>query len=243
VLRALLVDDEPAAIDRMRALLAEHGGVVVVGEAGDGETAIERIVELAPDVVFLDVQMPRCNGLEVAASLADPRPRIVFCTAYDEYAVDAFELHAVDYLLKPVARARLAHTLARLAKPDSSRSDEPIERVAREAGAAPGRFLARHGARWVVVPREQVLCFTSEDGLTALYTAGRKYWMQPTLADLERRLDPGFFRISRAAVVLLDSVREVLPRAGGQGELTLADGTRLEVSRRRFPGLLRRLEG
>ena len=123
MIRVLLVDDEQPARDRLRQLLAPHDDVEIVGEAEDGESAIEKILEVAPRLVFLDIQMPGCSGIEVAASLAAPRPQIVFCTAYDEYAVDAFELHAVDYLLKPVNRARMGKALDRAQNPIHSGDD------------------------------------------------------------------------------------------------------------------------
>ena len=104
MVHALLVDDEQPARERLRRLLAAFDDVEVVGEAEDGEHALERILELRPDVVFLDIQMPGCSGLDLAASMPAPRPKIVFCTAFEEHAVDAFELHAVDYLLKPITR-------------------------------------------------------------------------------------------------------------------------------------------
>ena len=105
MIRALVVDDEQTARDRLRRLLSAFDDVEVIGEAEDGEQAIERITEQQPNLVFLDIQMPGCSGMEVAASLRSPQPKIIFCTAYEEYAVDAFELHAVDYLLKPVNRS------------------------------------------------------------------------------------------------------------------------------------------
>jgi two-component system, LytTR family, response regulator len=113
-MRVLLVDDEQPARERLRQLLAAHADVRVVGEADDGLQATEQIAELAPDVVFLDIQMPGASGLDVAASLGAPRPMIIFCTAFDDYAVDAFEVSAIDYLLKPVNRARLAAALERV---------------------------------------------------------------------------------------------------------------------------------
>jgi two-component system LytT family response regulator len=242
MIRALLVDDEEPARERLRRLLAELGGVEIGGEAEDGEQAMEQIAALKPDLVFLDIQMPGCTGMEVAASLAAPRPHIIFCTAFDQYAVDAFELNAVDYLLKPVNRARLEKALERV-RGGSKDQDGAIDRAAR-GGGAPARFLARKGATFRVVAGRDVLCFVSENGLTKLLAAGQHYWMQPTLNDLEARLDPKqFFRISRAAIVNLDAVREVAPLPGGQGEVTLTDGTRLEVSRRRFADLTERLGG
>src|SRR5512139_2782185 len=114
MIRALLVDDEQPARDRLRQLLAAHADVEVVGEADDGVHAAERIAELLPDVVFLDIQMPGASGLDVAASLGARRPLVVFCRAFDQYAVDAFELSATDYLLKPVDRARLAAAIDRV---------------------------------------------------------------------------------------------------------------------------------
>jgi two-component system LytT family response regulator len=221
-------------------LLAEVEDVEIVGEADDGERAMEQIAALRPTVVFLDIQMPGCTGMEVAASLPEPRPHIVFCTAYDEYAVDAFELHAVDYLLKPVSRARLQKALDRVRR--GAPSEEGMDRAGR--AGAPTRFLARKGTAYRVVPAREVLCFVSENGLTKLQAAGDHSWMSPTLNDLEVRLDARhFFRVSRAAIVNLDAVRQVVPNETGGGELTLRDGSRVQVSRRRFRELTDRLGG
>jgi two-component system LytT family response regulator len=241
MIRVLLVDDEELARDRLRRLLSEVADVTVVGEAADGAEAMERIAELSPDVVLLDIQMPGCTGLEVAASLAEPRPHVIFCTAYDRYAIDAFELHAVDYLLKPVSRARLHTALERVRAGGAAAPLVP----AVHAAVPMKRFLGRKGNRYRVVPAGEVLCFLSEDGLTKLQAAdGHHYWIPPTLNDLEARIDPAqFFRISRAAIVNLDAVHELIPLDGGQGEVTLKDGTRLEVSRRRFRDLTERLGG
>jgi two-component system, LytTR family, response regulator len=241
MIRALLVDDEQPARERLRRLLGELGGIEIVGDAEDGEQAMEAIARLAPDVVFLDIQMPGCTGMEVAASLPAPRPHIVFCTAFEEYAVDAFELRAADYLLKPVSRARLEKALERV-RGDAD-ADAAIERTVRGA-PSPMRFLAKHGATFHVVPAREVVCFLSEDGLTKLLTSERHYWMAPTLNDLEARLDPRqFFRVSRAAIVNLDAIQEVAPTAGGNGEVTLRNGTKQDVSRRRFRELTDRLGG
>ena len=241
MIRALIVDDETPARDRLKLLLGEVPDVEVVGEAADGESAAERIAELSPAVVFLDVQMPGCSGLEVAASLPASGPLVVFCTAFDRYAVDAFELNAVDYLLKPVTRARLEKALDRVRRSDVQA--DGVARVLRAAQPAT-RFLARKGASYRVVHAREVLCFVSEGGLTKLQTSDGHYWVPPTLNDLEERLDPRqFFRISRAAIVNLDAVREVVPAEGGQGEAALRDGTRLEISRRRFRDLTDRLSG
>jgi two-component system, LytTR family, response regulator len=242
MIRALIVDDEGPARDRLRRLLAEVGDVEVVGEAANGEDAMQAIADLAPGVVLLDIQMPGCSGLEVAASLADPAPHVVFCTAFDQYAIDAFELNAVDYLLKPVTRARLAKALERVRR--GAADSTAVDRAVRAAAVPATRFLARKGAAYHVVPAADVICFVSENGLTKLQAANQHFWMPPTLNQLEARVDPErFFRVSRAAIVNLDAVREVAPAVGGQGEVVLRDGTRLEVSRRRFKDLTERLGG
>ena len=242
--RVVLVDDEQLARERLRRLLEAHPGLEVIGEAEDGEQAVETILREQPDLVFLDIQMPGCDGLEVAASLPSPRPKIIFCTAFDEYAVDAFELHAVDYLLKPVNRARLAQAVERVLGADSPENDDSIERVGVSGGSYPSRFLAKRGTHYRVVPSVEVLCFVSEGGLTMVQTQKHHYWMQPSLSDLERRLDPKqFFRISRTSIVHLDAIREIVPLGGGQGELRLQNGLELEVSRRRFRELMQKIEG
>jgi len=226
--RILIVDDEQVARARLARLAGAIAGVEVVGEAADGLEAIEKIRELAPDVVLLDVEMPGCSGTEVAASLPAPRPAVIFCTAYERFAVEAFELGAVDYLLKPVTSARLEAALERT--------------KARSRPAAPKRILARAGEKYVVIPVAEIVLFLSEGGLTKLCTRDREYWMEPSLNELEERLGAGpFLRVSRAAMLRLDDVKEVAPMPGGAGEALLKSGRKVEISRRRFKELLERL--
>jgi two-component system LytT family response regulator len=244
MIRVVLVDDEQAARERLRQMLGPIPGIEIVGEAADGEQAIERIVELRPDLVLLDIQMPGCTGLEVAACLPTPRPKIIFCTAFDQYAVDAFELHAVDYLLKPVNRVRLARAIGRVCQGDGHEAGGEVERILATLRARNTRLLARSGEGYRVVPQSEVVHFCSDAGLTKLCTRDRAYLLDPTLNDLEQRLDPAlFFRVSRAAIVNLDCVTEVLPLIGGVAEVVLNTGARLEVSRRRVKDLLQRLGG
>src|SRR5204863_4161461 len=150
MIRTLVIDDEEPARERLKQLLGAHADVEVVGEADDGVEAAERIAELSPDLVLLDIQMPGASGLDVAASLGKPRPAVIFCTAYDHYAVDAFELSALDYLLKPVNRARLAAALDRVRSASAKESgrDRAIEHLTQANGMAPTRFLARRGNRF-----------------------------------------------------------------------------------------------
>lgn len=241
-LRTLIVDDEQPSRERLRQLLAATD-VEIVGEAEDGLQAIERVQELQPDVVLLDIQMPGCSGLEVAASLGRPRPAVIFCTAYDQYAVDAFELHAADYLLKPVNRTRLQAALSRVAESRAVDRERVVDRVTRSPGMAPVRFLARKGPRYRVVPKRDVVAFTFQEGVTRLHTATEQLWMQPTLAALARRLEGDtFFPVSRTAIVSLDAVKDARPLPDGTGEITLSNGMVVIVARRRWRALIERLE-
>jgi two-component system, LytTR family, response regulator len=245
MIRAVLVDDEQPARERLKQLLAAHADVEVVGEAEDGVQAAELIADRQPDVVFLDIQMPGASGMDVAASLGARRPLVVFCTAFDQYAVDAFELSATDYLLKPVNRARLSAALARVRQA----ADEPaftrsLASATRDAGLSPTRVLARRGNRYKVVAMADVVAFTFTDGVTRVVTAAETLTMQPTLAALNRRLDPSrFCQVSRTVLVHLDAVREARPFTDGSGEVVLANGQTVPVTRRRWRALVDKLEG
>lgn len=232
-MRILIVDDEAPARARLRQMVASQEGFEIAGEASTGVEAIKLVSELKPDVLLLDIQMPACSGIDVAASLPNPRPQIIFCTAHDQHAVDAFELHAIDYLLKPISRVRLAEALQRVRTlPATPRHISPT------------RFLVKSSSHYLVVGESRVLYFSSEDGLTKLIAEGGQYWMDPTLNELELRLDRSrFFRISRATLINLNAVEQVIPLPGGSGEVLLKNGSRLEVSRRRFNDLLQLLDG
>ena len=244
MIRTLVIDDEQPARERLKQLLSAHPDVEVVGEADDGVQAAETIAELAPDLVLLDIQMPGASGLDVAASLGKPRPAVIFCTAFDQYAVDAFELSALDYLLKPVNRARLAAALDRVrAATQPTSRDRAIERLTQATGMAPTRFLAKRGNRFRVVPAREVVAFTFVEGVTHLLTATEQLSMQPTLASLARRLDSeSFFQVSRNAIIRLDAVKEAKPFSDGTGEIVLANGQSMPVARRRWRLLLEKLE-
>ena len=241
-MRILIVDDEAPARLRLRQMLETHSGLEVCGEAENGVQAMELASGLRPDVILLDIQMPGCSGIDVAASLPEPRPLVIFCTAYDQYAVDAFELNAVDYLLKPISRARLAQALERTKSLTAAKQEASLDQASRAQRPGKARFLVRSGSRYIVVPETKALYFASEGGLTRLVSDSAQYWMDPTLNELERRLDPDkFFRISRSALISLNAVSEVVPSLGGSGEVLMKNGHRLEVSRRRFHDLLKLL--
>lgn len=244
MIRTLVVDDEQPARERLKQLLTAHADVEVIGEAGDGVEAAEKIAELSPDLILLDIQMPGASGLDVAASLGKPRPAVIFCTAFDQYAVDAFELSALDYLLKPVNRARLAAALDRVrAATAPPARDRALEELTQARGMAPVRFLAKRGNRFRVVPGNEVVAFTFVDGVTHLLTATEQLSMQPTLLALAHRLDGNkFFQISRNAIIRLDAVKEAKPFSDGTGEILLANGQTMPVARRRWRLLLEKLE-
>ena len=245
MIRTLVIDDEQPARERLKQLLSAHPDVEIVGEADDGVEAAEKIAELSPDLLLLDIQMPGASGLDVAASLGRPRPAVIFCTAFDQYAVDAFELSALDYLLKPVNRARLAAALDRVRAAAATAPpgrDRALEQLTQAAGMAPTRFLARRGNRFRVVPTQEVVAFIFVDGITHLLTATEQLSMQPTLAALARRLDDQFFQVSRNAIIRLDAVKEAKPFTDGTGEILLANGQTMTVARRRWRALLDRLE-
>ncbi|MGE5646113.1 MAG: LytR/AlgR family response regulator transcription factor [Acidobacteriota bacterium] len=242
--RAFLVDDEEYARERLRQLLSAAPDVEIVGEAANGEQALAGIADLRPDLVLLDIQMPGASGLEVAACLPRPRPKIIFCTAFDQYAVDAFELNAVDYLLKPVNRVRLFQAIERLRDRPAHEAEADLDRVAAAVRGKCTRLLARSGDRYHVIPQRDVVYFSSDGGLTRLNTRDRQYILEPALNDLQERLEPeNFFRVSRCAIVNLNAVTEVCMMIGGTAEVALKTGTRLEVSRRRVKELLDRLGG
>lgn len=231
MLRVLVIDDEPLARERLARMLAAFPSLIIAGECADGPSALEQIRTLDPDAIFLDIEMPGCSGLDVAASLPPGRPRIVFCTAYDQYALGAFEVRACDYLLKPVQRPRLEEAVRRLTEPAGAPPEVP----------QPTQFLARDGERYVAVPVREITAFVSREGLTRLL-GRREHIIDVTLNDLEGRLPQTHWcRISRSALVQLSMVAEVHPMPGGGGEAMLRTRERLEVSRRRLPVLLERL--
>jgi len=244
MIRILIVDDEAPARARIRQMLSPHPDLEIVGEAETGVHAMELVTQLKPDLMLLDIQMPGCTGIDVVSSLHEPRPHVIFCTAHDRHAVDAFELHAVDYLLKPINRARLNKALDRVRSLSGAAGDSALDQVVRSQRSRQARFLVRNAAHYLVVNEGRVLYFASDGGLTKLVSDSAQYWMDPTLNELEERLDPArFFRISRAALINLNAVGEVFPMPGGSAEVLLKNGERLEVSRRRFRDLLQSLEG
>jgi two-component system LytT family response regulator len=232
----LIADDEPLALRRLRALLAEIPWISLVGEVADGTDAVRAIDQLKPDLIFLDVVMPGLTGLEVLNHI-EHRPTVVFTTAYDRFAVAAFEARALDYLLKPFGRRRLVATLDRIR--DSLGSDDESPSVDRarlaldEAKPLDWLFVRERG-RVTPVNIRNVVRFEGSDDYVLVHTADRRQLLVTLrMADLERILPQGFVRIHRSHVVNLAMVESFVSEPGGRFKVLLRDGTRLAVSRER----------
>jgi two-component system LytT family response regulator len=240
-MHCLLVDDEPLARERLRDLLDEaDADAEIVAEAGGGQEAVSLIHEHEPEVVFLDVQMPVLDGFDVVDLLPDrdQRPHIVFVTAYDEYALEAFEVHALDYVTKPVRLERLNETLDRVqdALADTPPTDQDGLDGLRDArqDQALKRLTVHVGKRLRVVPLDEVRWIEADEGFVFAHTTDGRYRTDFTLGELEERLPPDdFVRTHRSTIVNLDAVYELVPEPAGTATLRLQDGTEVKVARRR----------
>jgi DNA-binding LytR/AlgR family response regulator len=231
--RVLIVDDEREARRRLARLLGAHRDAIeVAGEAGDGPSAVEMIEKEQPDVIFLDVEMPGFDGFGVLDSLPEERwPIVVFVTAYGHYAIRAFEVHALDYLLKPVTAKRLADCIERL---DRIRQDSQRARLekARRENRPLERLMARSGSKLTVVNVDDVIAFQSDDKLVFARTSQGRFVLNITMKELEERLNPDqFCRVHKQAIVQLAHAREVHSLAGGHYLLKLSDGSEVEIGR------------
>jgi len=236
-IRALLVDDEAVARRRIRRLLAGETDITVVGECADGASAVQAIAAAQPHVVFLDVQMPELDGFEVVQALKPgDLPAIVFVTAYDRYALRAFDVHAIDYLLKPFTRERFRTAV--------SRARERLDRRSGDGGLAAlidelrsrGRYLARLavpvGSRTALLECADIDWLEAADNYVKLHVDRREYLLRETLGTLEQRLDPAdFARIHRSAIVRVDRVVALRPATHGDVHVELRGGCRLTLSR------------
>jgi two-component system LytT family response regulator len=234
--RALLVDDEPLARALLGELLAAHPEVEIVGEASNGFEAVKRVGELAPDLLFLDIQMPKLSGFEVLELLGGEAPATVFVTAYDEFALQAFEVHAVDYLLKPVEPERLARALERVRERAAAAAPavdaEALAGAARPPGRRLDRVLFREEGRVHVLPVERIDFVEAQDDYLSFAAAGKRLRKQQTLAKLEEQLDPQrFVRIHRSYLLNVERLARLDLYAKDSWIAILADGSKLPVSR------------
>ncbi len=237
-LRAVIVDDEPLARELVRLLLAGDPEVEVAGECSGAEAAA-LVARAAPDIVFLDVQMPEVDGFGVVERIGpEAAPVIVFVTAHGDHALRAFDVHAIDYVLKPIDDVRFATALARAKTHARARRsgarDDRLGALMRDPARVVNGFLVRARDRTLVIRADEIDWIEAADYYATLHAGARTHLLRETLGGLERRLDPAkFFRVHRSAIVNLDRVREIEPLFHGDCRLTLADGTHVPLSRTR----------
>jgi two-component system LytT family response regulator len=231
---ALIVDDEAPARDKLRRWLAEQPDIAVVGESADGLAAAEAILRLKPDVVFLDIQMPGLGGLEVAAQLEPTdAPLLVFVTAFDEHAIKAFDLNAIDYLLKPYDKDRLQKTLARIRERHGAGNAAAAVHTARTQTGASGRLLVPQGETLQLIDAAAIHWLEADDNYVHVHTAKARFILRRTLADLLAQLgEQRFARIHKSAAVNIAEVKSLSPLFKGDHEVTLRSGVVLRLSRR-----------
>ena len=223
-MKALIIDDEPPARRELRRVLNEFAWVEVVGEAGNVDQAEEMIGSLAPELLFLDIQMPGGSGFDLLTRLEDV-PQVIFTTAYDQHAVRAFEVDAVDYLLKPIDPARLAEALGRVKSAQAARTPQ--------RGAVLEQIFVRDGSRCWFVPLREVRLLTSEGNYIRLSWGKEKPLLGRALTALEQRLDPNrFFRANRQQIINLEFIQNVEFGVNGRLHAQLRDGLEVEISRR-----------
>jgi two-component system LytT family response regulator len=237
-IRTLLVDDERPARRKMQRFLEAAPDFDVVGEAGDGAEAIALIARLQPDVVFLDVQMPKLDGFAVAEALAPPLPEIVFVTAHDQFALRAFEVHALDYLLKPFDDQRFQKVLDRIRdrrRPAAGGAVvEHLERLIADLKKDhTGRILISENDRSFFVATADIAWIESSRNYIVLHAAAKSHMLRNTLDAFSKKLDPTeFVRVNRSAIVRLDSIRELQPWFHGEYKIVMKDGATIPWTRR-----------
>jgi|SRR5687768_2642123 len=241
-IRTLIVDDEELARDRLRSLLSREERIEIIGEASDGKAAVNEIEKLKPDLVFLDVQMPEMNGFEVLEALdEETRPNVVFCTAHDKFALKAFDVHAVDYLLKPFDRERFQTALQRaVAKVDLQQSGKKgaqkdavgaVLKDVKPAGAVE-RLLVKGDGRVLLIKVEDIDFVEAADNYVNLKVGKESHMMRETMSSLEGRLPADrFMRISRSAIVNVERIQELQPMFHGEYVVVLKNGAKLTLSR------------
>lgn len=246
MIRALIVDDEAPARRRLAKLLGNYPNIEIVGEAVDGLTALAEIERLKPDVVFLDIDMPELDGFGVARALTSEVPILVFVTAYDEYALRAFETTAIDYLLKPVEKSRLESTLRKIEQ--SRKIADPgqlAKLLATMNSARPAQRMAiRSGAKFVVINPERISAILAEDHYATVHVEGRELLVDESLDVLLSRLDASrFLRVHRGAIINLDFLSELSHEGDRKYAALLSDSkkTSVPISRDRLPALQARL--
>jgi two-component system LytT family response regulator len=236
--RAVIVDDEELARAFLRELLRAHPEIEIAAECANGFEAVKAVAEANPDLLFLDIQMPKLDGFEVL-ELIDPGPAIIFVTAYDQYAMRAFDAHAVDYLLKPFGPERFERALERAKARLGERRLPTAVASERPAGDRPQRIVVKDGTRVHVIPLDKLDYVEAQDDYVALHSGGKSYLKQQPIASVETALDPArFVRIHRSAIVNLERVARIEPYGKESRIAILHDGSRLPVSRSGYARLM-----
>ncbi|WP_319476087.1 LytTR family DNA-binding domain-containing protein [Marispirochaeta aestuarii] len=239
MIRVLIADDEKPARGRLVSFISEYPDFLILGEASDGQETVAQVNRLEPDVLFLDIQMPKNNGFEVLQQLTCD-PVIIFTTAYDEYAIAAFDVHALDYLLKPFSKERFSSTAALIKKILLDPVDYK-ERVRSAVGqiVSGGTYLERVTVKdrhvYSIIPVQNIQCIKTAGGLVYIQTKEQEFQTDTTLNQFEQRLDPSMFmRIHRTAIVNLERIEKILPWGQGRFALVLENGNSLHISRDRL---------
>lgn len=239
-IRALVVDDEPLAREMIREMLGADSDVEIVAECSNGREAVDAIKSLRPDLVFLDIQMPELGGFEVLASFEpESTPYVIFVTAYDQYAVRAFEVHAFDYLLKPFDNERFdtawQRVKAQIKVDQSGERDQHILALLEELKSGPRhleRLVIKNGGRVFFLNVQDVYCIESEGNYVRVYDNQKGYLLRETISNLEEQLDPKQFRrIHRSAIVKIDRIKEMQPWFHGEYRIIMENGKELTLSR------------
>jgi two-component system LytT family response regulator len=242
-LRAVIVDDEELARGFLREMLAPHPEIGIAAECANGFDAVKAIAETAPDLLFLDVQMPKLDGFEVLELVATGNPKppvVIFVTAYDQYAMRAFDAHAVDYLLKPFSAERFERALER-AKARLGQRTLPadLSAEARAPEQKPQRIVVKDGTKVHVIPIDKLDYVEAQGDYVALHSGGRGFLKQQPISSVESLLDPSrFVRVHRSTIVNLERITRIEPYAKDSRVAILADGTRLAVSRAGYTRLM-----
>jgi two-component system LytT family response regulator len=232
-IRAIIVDDEELARHVLQELISAHPDIEIVAQCANGFEAVKAVTDLKPDLLFLDIQMPKLDGFEVL-ELIGSDPAIVFCTAYDQYAIRAFEVHAVDYLLKPFGADRFEAALTRARQRIGEHKPVPVDlaTTARTPGQFSDRIVLRDGSDVHIIPVAKLDYAEAQDDYVALASEGKKRLKQQTISSLEQSLDPArFLRIHRSYILNIERLKKLEPYGKDSHVAILSDGTRLPVSR------------